>query len=199
MRYSQKNERGTCYARNQVGVRTFWPPRGRSRPSQSSVVLVPGPTSPAICPSRHRVRWCTHYVANLPQRALYCAPDVPLRVADTPDFERFWRFETERSLNKREDAHQKCTEGAPSMPKTCGGQGAPGGGWGAALGVWRNSLLPPFCAPILTPLGTGHTDLAPAQRRGHIRTNPPSSWCKRAARASASGCEARVATAGLLG
>ena len=33
MRYSQKNERGTCYARNQVGVRTFsrfWPSHGRS-------------------------------------------------------------------------------------------------------------------------------------------------------------------------
>ena len=199
MRYSQKNERGTCYARNQVGVRTFWPSHGRSRPSKSLVAVVPGPTTPATCPSRHRVRWCTHYVANLPQRVLCCAPDVPLRVADTPDFERFWRFETERSLNEQEDARQKCTEGAPSMPKTCGGQGAPGGEWGAALGVWRNSLLPPFCAPILAPLGTGHTDLAPAQRRGHIRTNPPSSWCKRAVRASASGCEARVATTGLLG
>ena len=85
------------------------------------------------------------------------------------------------------------------MPRTCGGQDAPGGEWGAALGVWGILLLPPFCALIFAPLGTGHTDLAPAQRRGRSRTNPPSSWGKRAARASASGCEARVAAVGLLG
>ena len=85
------------------------------------------------------------------------------------------------------------------MPRTCGGQDAPGGEWGAALGVWGILLLPPFCAPIFAPLGTGHTDRAPAQRRGHSRTNPPSTWCKRSAKASASGCEAPVATAGLLG
>ena len=111
----------------------------------------------------------------------------------------FERCAAELSLNEREDARHKCTEGALLMPETCGGQGAPGGEWGTALGVCRISLLPPFCTRIFAPLGTGHTDLAPAQRRGRSRTNPPSSWGKRAARASTSGCEARVAAVGLLG
>ena len=185
--------------RNQVGVRTFWPSHGRSRPSKSLVALVPGPTTPATCPSRHRVRWCTHYVAKLRQRALCCAPDAPLRVADTPDFGRFGRFVAERSPNEREDAPETRPEVAFLVLGTWQGQGAPGGEWRTALGVWGISLLPPLSAPILAPLGTGHTDLGPAQRRGHSRANSPKAWCNRAGKASTSDCEVPVATAGLWG
>ena len=68
---------------------------------------------------------------------------------------------------------------------------------------WGSGEIP-FCHPSARPfwrrsaLAT-QILLAPAQRRGHSRTNPPSTWCKRSAKASASGCEAPVATAGLLG
>ena len=108
-------------------------------------------TTPLGCPSRHRGRAGARYRAQIRGRPLDGALGTSLRVLDTPDFERFGLLATERLLNEREDEHRKWAEGALLMPGTCGGQEAPGGEWGAALGVWRNSLLPPFCAPILAP------------------------------------------------
>ena len=157
----------------------FWRPLDCFAPSSYT-------TTPLGCPSRHRGRAGAGSRVQIRGRALDGALGTSLWVLDTPDFERFGLLATERLLNEREDEHRKWAEGALLMPGTCGGQDAPGGGWRAALGVSRNSLLRPFCAPILAPLGTGHTDLAPAQRRGHSRANPPKAWCNRAGKASTS-------------